>query len=168
MRRDAARQPILDIPICDEPATADIEVIARSQLAEVAIGDDVRFEVKIRNNEQLVGVNDIVVDIALSGNVANVRWTCDDVNDAVCPAPSGSGPITHTIDLPAYGAGMTFAVEGTVASAGSGYASVHASAAPPSGGVPDPFPANNVATLAFAVFDPVTRIFRDGFEREEQ
>ena len=68
-------------------------------------------------------------------------WTCAGFSDAVCAAPSGSGGIGTTVDLPV-GALAILTLTGTVAPGATGLLPTRATSFPPVG-IDDPQPASN-------------------------
>jgi uncharacterized repeat protein (TIGR01451 family) len=72
-----------------------------------------------------------------------VTWTCAAAGGATC-APSGSGDINDTVNLPV-GSTATYTATGTVSPAATGSLSNTAAVAVPGGGI-DPNPANNSDT----------------------
>ena len=94
-------------------------------------------------------VTDVDVSMDLSADLEDITWTCSSSGDAECPASSGSGAPSGTVDLPSGGA-LTFTVTGTI-----GYLADSPLSATGTASVTDAYvdlsPLNNTDTVSVTV-----------------
>lgn len=136
---------------------ADLEVVKRTESAEVVAGMPVAYAVTVRN----IGPSDApdvrVLDILPSG-LREITWTCSvDVSTPLavptCGDASGLGSIDQRVSLPV-GTSLNWQIEARLAPSAEGMLVNTASAAlldDAAGDVSDPEPDNNSATVS----DPI-------------
>ena len=98
---------------------------------------NVTYTITVTNNGPDAAIGAVVSDTFPTG-LSGVAWTCTATGGAAC-APSGSGDILDTVDLPA-GSSVTYSATGTSATFLGNAASVSVPA-----GVTDPDPSNDSA-----------------------
>ena len=121
---------------------ADLRISKTDGQASSVPGTGVAYAIVVTNDGPDVAAGASVLDApppALTG----VSWTCTASPGATCPA-SGTGPINHTVSLPA-GGSATYALSGTLDPSATGSLTNMAAVTPPAG-VNDPDPADNAAS----------------------
>ncbi|HSM50487.1 MAG TPA: hypothetical protein VLA75_03700 [Thermoanaerobaculia bacterium] len=98
------------------------------------------------------------ISLAFAPELVGIAWTCSATGGAVCPAASGAGDITATVDLPS-GGSLAYAVTGSAPTPFAGVLAVTATVNAPVT-ISDPDPTNDVAVAT--VRSP--GLFEDGFE----
>lgn len=107
-------------------------------------GVDTTYTINVTNNGPFE-VTDAVVNDPLPAGVTSANWTCVGANGGVCGAAAGPGGITNQlVDLPA-GGSVTYSLTLTPPPGFTGDLVNTATVANPVD-VPDPSPANNVAS----------------------
>ena len=141
----------------DLDATVDLWVQAVPATQHVADGGTAAATFTFANDGP-APADGTSISIAFPIELTAVAWTCTASGGATCPAASGVGDVVGLVDLPA-GAGLTFAVSGTVPTPFSGELEIVGGTVPP-GNVEDPDAGDNVAVAA--IRGP--ELFSDGFE----
>lgn len=145
---------------CDDVAPeADVGMIMSADAAGYTPGQPLTYTVVVDNAGPASANGTTIVDVFPAAFTAP-SWTCAPFNGASCPA-SGTGNITHVINLPA-GAWVDYTITGTVSQSATGTLSNSLSAVV-AGSLDDPEPANNTATLNLEPLIDDT-LFVDGFE----
>jgi uncharacterized repeat protein (TIGR01451 family) len=135
--------------------TIDLAVTNSDGLTLAPIGTLVAYSIVVSNAGPSTATGATLTDAATT--LANVAWTCTPAAPAVCPHPSGVGPISETITL-ASGQSLTYQLSGNVTIATGKTQSNTAQVAAPAG-TTDSNLANNSATDV----EPTDVIFIDGF-----
>ena len=97
--------------------------VADRDLAEVSVdlsadadtydaGTTITYTLEVSNGWAET-VTDVDVSMNLSADLEDVTWTCYSSGDAECPAASGTGAPSGTVDLPS-GGSLTYTVTGTI------------------------------------------------------
>lgn len=140
---------------------ADLSIQAEADQTSVDGGDVIGWLVEVRN----LGLDDAAntaIEINLSALPDDLAWTCAAIGTAICPAASGSGLITVSVDLPA-GSGLDFVLSGEVPITQSANYQLSATVSPDATDpryVHDPDQANNQSEVSVTVM----RIFHDRFD----
>lgn len=133
-------------PAASNPLT-DLSVAVSDGASAIAPGSAQTYTVVVSNNGP-TGVVGATLSQQATGMTVN-SWTCSATGGGVCPAPSGSGPISSgTLDVPV-GATVTYVINAT-AGAGPAPASTRFTVTPP-GNVTDSNTNNNTTGDANAV-----------------
>ena len=119
---------------------ADLRVAITDHQTRAVPGQNVTYEIEVYNAGPDAAPASIVGD-ELVPWFTPVGWTCAGFSGAACAAPSGSGTLDTTVDLPATGLAL-FTFTGTVDPGATGLLPTRAVAFPPVG-IDDPSPANN-------------------------
>jgi uncharacterized repeat protein (TIGR01451 family) len=138
---------------------ADVAVGLTADPTSYVAGAALNYTILVDNAGPAGAPGTTVVDV-FPAAYGNVNWTCSGSGGATCPA-SGSGNIGTQVDLPA-GGEVVFDVNGIVAP-GTTDSLVNSVTAVLSGGITDPLPANNTATLITEAGGG-DDLFEDGFE----
>ncbi len=149
---------VIDCPVVDPEA--DVGVGMTADAKGYTPGQPLSYTVVVDNAGPAASPNTTIVDI-LPAAFTSASWTCVPTGGATCPS-SGNGNLTHVISLPA-GSAATYEISGTVSASASGTLSNSLSAVV--GGLVDPEPSNNTATLDLELLIDDT-IFANGFEDE--
>jgi uncharacterized repeat protein (TIGR01451 family) len=119
---------------------ADLRVTITDDRTRAAPGETLTYEIQVYN----AGPDPApasVVSTELVPSFTAGGWTCTGFSGATCAAPSGSGTLLTTVDLPATGLAI-LTLTGTVSAGATGLLPTRAVAFPPAG-VDDPDPASN-------------------------
>lgn len=123
--------------------TADLSIEKTNAQSTQTAGTPIAYIIVVRNRGPSAVTGATVNDPAPAG-LGNVQWTCTGLNGGVCGAPSGTGTIATTVNLPVNGAAL-FRLSGTLDPAATGALTNTAIITPPTG-VTDPNLNNNQAT----------------------
>lgn len=148
-----ARLPIVVQPTA-QPASTDLEIVARPLIQPEQSGDLVRFEIVVRNLGTVPAVGSVVSADVVGGLLAPT-WSCAPPARNWCGA--GNGPLLDHVAVQP-GEELVYVFEGTVDDPYPEPIQLDATISAPTGLV-DPVPSNDTAT-AFAS----TVLFADGFE----
>jgi uncharacterized repeat protein (TIGR01451 family) len=121
---------------------ADLGVTKSDGQTTAVPGAPLTYTIVAGNTGPAVAPGATVTDV-FPAAFLGVTWTCAAGGGATC-APSGSGDINDTVNLPV-GSTATYTATGTVSPAATGSLSNTATVAVPGGGI-DPNPANNSDT----------------------
>jgi uncharacterized repeat protein (TIGR01451 family) len=119
---------------------ADLRVAITDNQTRAVPGQGVTYQIEVYN----AGPDPApasTVSTELVPSLVPVGWTCTGFGGAVCAAPSGSGALTTTVDLPTGGLAI-FTMTGTVTAAATGLLPTRATSFPPAG-VDDPDLSSN-------------------------
>jgi len=119
---------------------ADLRVAITDDQTHAVPGQGVTYQIEVYNAGPDAAPAS-VVSTELVPWFTPVSWTCAGFSGAVCAAPSGTGTLATTVDLPATGLAL-FTFTGTVDPGATGLLPTRAIAFPPAG-VDDPNPASN-------------------------
>jgi uncharacterized repeat protein (TIGR01451 family) len=122
---------------------ADVYVTKTDSIRMILPGNSNTYVIVFGN----VGPSDatgVVIRDNFPAQFTSVIWRCEGTGPATCPAPSGSGNINATVNLPA-GSSLTYHATCTLNPSSTGSLVNTATITPP-GGLPDPLLANNSAT----------------------
>ncbi len=137
---------------------ADVSVAITANPPFYTAGEPLNYTVVVSNAGPAAANGATVVDI-FPADFLGPSWTCAGSNGASC-TPAGSGNITQLVNLPA-ASEVSFSISGSVDAGISGNLVNTATVVLP-GGLTDPDPDNNSATLTTEpIGDP---IFEDRFE----
>jgi uncharacterized repeat protein (TIGR01451 family) len=123
--------------------TADLGVTKTDGSATYTPGGTVVYTIEFSNAGPSDAIGATISD-AFPAALSGVTWSCSGSGGAACPAASGSGDISETVDLPAGGV-LTYTASAAVSSSATGNLVNTASVTAPSG-TTDPVPGNNTAT----------------------
>ncbi|WP_211231704.1 IPTL-CTERM sorting domain-containing protein [Ottowia thiooxydans] len=123
--------------------SGDLSVTKTNGVSQVTAGGTTVYTVVVRNAGPSSVAGAQFTDTPPAG-MTFTSWTCVPSGGALCPAPSGSGPISGLVTLPASVGTVTFTVNAQIASSATGTITNTATVFPPST-VVDPNPANNTA-----------------------
>ncbi len=98
-------------PIADRDL-ADVAVDLSADVDEVDPGDTITYTLEV-SNRWAEDVNDVALTVDLDETLDDVTWTCLASEGATCPADSGTGDPSATLDIGS-GASLTFVITGTV------------------------------------------------------
>jgi uncharacterized repeat protein (TIGR01451 family) len=149
---------VIDCP--DGPQQADVGVAMDVAPAQYTPGQPLTYTIVVDNAGPAASPLTTVVDI-FPAALGAPTWTCAGSGGAMCPA-SGSGGITHNVNLPALGA-VTYTVTGTVALGTTGLLTNTVTAVV-GGSVTDPSTLDNTAIVNTAAAVALPDLFRNGFE----
>jgi large repetitive protein len=127
---------------------ADLSVTKTDGVDTITAGVSTTYTITVAN----AGPTDVTgapVTDTFPAALTGVTWTCSATDGGSCVAPSGSGNIATTVNLPA-GSSATFTATGTVAPDATGTLTNTATVAPPAG-TTDPNPGNDSATDTTAI-----------------
>jgi len=145
--------------ITDLIPVADIGIAKSDNLATIAFGSAIEYEINVYNSGPSVPIDVVVVD-AIPIELSGIAWTCVAAAGSACP-PSGGPPATIPIALGAQ-SGVVVRLTGVVTAPDDRLIENSVSVAS-TGGTPDPVLVNNVATDHTTIIMP-DFIFADGFE----
>ena len=119
---------------------ADLRVSITDGQTRAVPGQTVTYQIEVYNAgpDPAVASN---VSTELVPSFTATGWTCTAFSGAACAAPSGTGTLLTTVDLPATGLAI-FTFTGTVSAGATGLLTTRAIAFPPVG-VEDPSPGSN-------------------------
>jgi uncharacterized repeat protein (TIGR01451 family) len=137
---------------------ADVAVGLSADPTNYIAGAALNYTIVVDNAGPAGAPGTTIVDV-FPAAYTNVNWTCSGSGGATCPA-AGSGNIGTQVNLPV-GGEVVFDVNGIVAP-GTTAPLVNSVSAVLGGGLSDPFPANNSATLITEAGGE--DLFEDGFE----
>jgi len=139
---------------------ADVSVGLAGDPSTYTPGEALTYTITVANAGPDTATSTAVTDTFPSA-FTGASWTCVASGGASC-APSGSGPISQTVDIPA-GGQVVYSVSGTVAQGTTGVLTntAHALVGSP---VVDPSSSNNSATVGTSPSAPPDEIFRNGFD----
>lgn len=145
MRREAA----LALALCVSPITAlagtpqaDLRVAITDGQTRAVPGQRVTYQIEVYNaGPDPAPVSTVGTELVPAFTPAG--WTCAGFSGAVCAAPSGTGTIATTVDLPTAGLAI-LTLTGTVDPGATGLLRTRAVAFPPAG-VDDPDLASNTS-----------------------
>ena len=119
---------------------ADLRVAITDGRTRALPGETLTYDIEVYNaGPDPASLSSVTTELVPSFVPAG--WTCTGFSGAVCAAPSGSGGIGTTVDLPVGGLAI-FTLTGTVAPGATGLLPTRATSFPPVG-IDDPQPANN-------------------------
>jgi hypothetical protein len=146
---------VITLNITAQP-DADLAVALVNAKAFFNGGSTTHYMLTVSNNggDPILGNN---LSFTTSANLSNLVWACSPIAPATCAAPSGTGPLNASVDLPS-GGGLTFQFDADVAANPEVSAVATATLTPPVG-LQDPTPGDHSAALTTPV-----GIFRDGFQ----
>ncbi|WP_374900932.1 DUF7507 domain-containing protein, partial [Brucella endophytica] len=137
----------------------DLAITKDDGAAEYGPGTDVTYNITVTNNGP-TAVTDAVIRDPLSAGITTASWTCGNATGgAVCRAPSGTGAMSTTADLPA-GASLTYQMTMSVPADFTGDLVNTATVAPPAG-LTDSDPSNNSATDTNKAGAPKVRVKKE-------
>ncbi|MFO0575211.1 MAG: hypothetical protein U1A78_14570 [Polyangia bacterium] len=135
--------PLVQTAITSGVVYTDLGIKVSNTAAALDWGSPVTYTVVVTNS----GPNPVTgakLANTLPAQLTGVSWTCTGANGGACSAPSGTGALNTTADLPV-GAQVTYTVSGSVVSGtGMGLLSYLVSVSPPTG-VSDGNTGNNSA-----------------------
>lgn len=100
--------------IVNDDLVADVSVTNSNGVSMLTPGDATTYQVVVSNTSNAVDLPAVAILHTLSPALINVGWTCSSSGGAVCPAASGTGPISNTLALPK-GSSVSYTVAATVA-----------------------------------------------------
>ncbi|WP_420963660.1 DUF7507 domain-containing protein, partial [Brucella sp. IR073] len=125
-------------------SATDLAITKDDGAAEYGPGTDVTYNITVTNNGPSA-VTDAVVSDPLPAGITTASWTCGNATGgAVCGAPSGTGAMSTTADLPV-GASLTYQMTMSVPADFTGDLVNTATVTPPAA-LMDSDPSNNSAT----------------------
>ena len=130
--------------VTDTVNGADLSISKISNPKPALPGKVITYTIMV-TNPGMSSVTEATVSDTFSTDINNVSWTCSSSGGATCTA-SGSGDISDTITLPAFGV-ITYTVTGTLPALVTNTLINTATVTAPLG-VTDPITANNTATDA--------------------
>ena len=129
-------------PLEGAGSQADLGITKTDGQASAVPGLPITYTIVVGNSGPDTAAGASVTDVVPAA-ITGATWICVGAGGGTC-APSGSGNIDDTVNLPV-GATATYTLTGTVDAAATGSLGNTASVTPP-GGVVDPVPRNNSAT----------------------
>ena len=130
--------------VTDTVNGADLSISKISDPKPAVPGKVITYTITV-TNPGMSSVTGATVSDTFPTDINNVSWTCSSSGGATC-TPSGSGDISDTITLPAFGV-ITYTVTGTLPASVTNTLVNTATVTAPMG-VTDPITANNTATDA--------------------
>ncbi|MCL4837223.1 MAG: hypothetical protein KJ058_04570 [Thermoanaerobaculia bacterium] len=148
---------LVSTPVALFAPDADLSAALLPELQVVTDGGAVAWTATFGNGGPTAATG-VGISLAFAPELVGVAWTCSAAGGAVCPAASGVGNVTASVDLPS-GGSLQYAASGSAPVPFAGVLAVTATVtAPPT--ISDPDPANDVAVAT--VRSPA--LFDDGFE----
>ncbi len=138
-------------------AHANPAVAISGRTSRVIAGDPFTYTITVSNLTTVL-VNGITYAHTPPAAVVGAAWTCTATGGATCPAASGTGAISNSVNMPG-NATLVYVFQGTLAAAPPATFTITATTAPPSG-LFDSNVANNTAN---DLVDTL-RMFANGFE----
>ena len=131
-----------NVELVAAPVLADLSILNSDGRTSAASGGPITYTI-VASNAGPTAVSGAKVSDALPAAITGATWTCVGAGGATC-APSGTGGINDTVNLPVGGA-VTYLLSGTIAASATDSLTNTAFVSPPAG-IVDPDLSDNSAT----------------------